>query len=68
MHIRSAARASIGHRLRLDPKVTADQPIDVATEEHTKTSVTDLAIAARKLEEEVLERPKIVRVPRWNAS
>ncbi|PYT21465.1 MAG: hypothetical protein DMG58_32185 [Acidobacteria bacterium] len=39
-----ATHASIGHRLKLDPKVTADQRghgVGVAIEEYTKTSVKD---------------------------
>src|SRR5579885_3223992 len=66
-----ATHASIGHRLKLDPKVTADQRghgVGVAVDEYTKTSVKDRAIAARKLEEEVLGKPKIVRMPRRKAS
>lgn len=66
-----ATHASIGHRLKLDPKVTADQRghgVGVAIEEYTKTSVKDRAIAARKLEEEVLGKPKIVKMPRRKAS
>jgi integrase len=66
-----ATHASIGHRLKLDPKVTADQRghgVGVAIEEYTKTSVKDRAIAARKLEEEVLGKPKVVRMPRRKAS
>jgi hypothetical protein len=66
-----ATHASIGHRLKLDPKVTADQRghgVGVAIEEYTKTSVKDRAIAARKLEEEVLGKSKIVRMPRRKAS
>jgi hypothetical protein len=61
-----ATHASIGHRLRLDPKVTADQRghgVGVAIEEYTKTSLKDRAIAARKLEEAVLGKPKVVRMP-----
>lgn len=49
--------ASIGHRLKLDPKVTADQRghgVGVAIEENTKTSVKDRAAAAKKLEQKVL--------------
>ena len=66
-----STHASIGHRLRLDPKVTADQRghgVGVAIEEYTKTSVKDRAIAARKLEQEVLGKSKIVRMPRRKAS
>jgi integrase len=66
-----ATHASIGHRLRLDPKVTADQRghgVGVAIEEYTKTSLRDRTIAARKLEEEVLGKPKVVRMPRRKAS
>jgi hypothetical protein len=54
-----ATHARIGHRLKLDPKVTADQRghgVGVAIEEYKKTSVKDRAIAARKLEEEVLRK------------
>jgi len=66
-----ATHASIGHRLKLDPKVTADQRghgVGVAIEEYTKTSVKDRAAAAKKLEQEVLGKPKVVRMPRRKAS
>jgi integrase len=66
-----ATHASIGHRLKLDPKVTADQRghgVGVAIEEYTKTSVKDRAVAAKKLEQEVLGKPKVVRMPRRKAS
>jgi len=66
-----ATHASIGHRLKLDPKVTADQrghSVGVAIEEYTKTSVKDRAAAARKLEQEVLGKRKIVRMPSRKAS
>jgi hypothetical protein len=58
--------ASIGHRLKLDPKVTPDQRghrVGVAIEEYTKTSQKDKANAARKLEEGILGKPKVVRMP-----
>jgi hypothetical protein len=65
-----ATHASIGHRLKLDPKVTADQRrhgVGVAIEEYTKTSLKDRAVAAKKLEE--VGRPKVVRItPRQKAS
>jgi integrase len=60
-----ATHASIGHRLKLDPKVTADQRghgVGVAIEEYTKTSLRDRAVAARKLEEAVLGKLKVVRM------
>ena len=66
-----ATHASIGHRLRLDPKVTADQRghgVGVAIEEYTKTSLKDRAAAAKRLEQEVLGKPKVVRMPRRKAS
>jgi integrase len=66
-----ATHASIGHRLGLDPKVTADQRghgVGVAIEEYTKTSLQDRAVAARKLEEAVLGKQKVVRMPRRKAS
>ena len=66
-----ATHASIGHRLGLDPKVTADQRghgVGVAIEEYTKTSVEDRAAAALRLEEEVLGKQKIVRMPPRKAS
>ena len=66
-----ATHASIGHRLKLDPKVTADQRghgVGVAIEEYTKTSLKDRALAARKLEEAVLGKPKVVRMPGQKAS
>jgi len=66
-----ATHASIGHRLKLDPKVTADQRghgVGVAIEEYTKTSVKDKAVAAKKLEEAVLGKEKIVRMPPRKAS
>jgi site-specific recombinase XerC len=64
-----ATNASIGHRLKLDPKVTADQRghgVGVAIEEYTKTSVEDRAAAAKKLEESVLG--KVIRMPKRRAS
>lgn len=66
-----ATHASIGHRLKLDPKVTADQRghgVGVAIEEYTKTSVEDRASAAKKLEDSVLGKEKVVRMPRRKAS
>jgi integrase len=66
-----ATHASIGHRLKLDPKVTADQRghgVGVAIEEYTKTSVKDKAVAAKKLEEAVLGKEKVVRMPPRKAS
>ena len=66
-----ATHASIGHRLKLDPKVTADQRghgVGVAIEEYTKTSLKDRAVAAKQLEEAVLGKPKIIRMPRRKAS
>jgi hypothetical protein len=66
-----ATHASIGHRLKLDPKVTADQRghgVGVAIEEYTKTSLKDRAVAAKKLEQEVLGKRKVVRMPRRKAS
>ena len=59
------------HRLKLDPKVTADQRghgVGVAIEEYTKTSVKDRAAAAKKLEQEVLGKGKLVRMPKRKAS
>lgn len=59
----------IGHRLKLDPKVTADQRghgVGVAINEYTKTSVADRATAAKKLEESVLG--KVTRMPKRKAS
>ena len=52
-----ATHASIGHRLKLDPKVTADQRghgVGIAIEEYTKTPVKERAAAAKKLEQEAL--------------
>jgi integrase len=66
-----ATHASIGHRLKLDPKVTADQRghgVGVAIEEYTKTSLQDRAVAARKLEEAVLGKSKVIRMPGQRAS
>jgi hypothetical protein len=37
-------------------------------EEYTKTSVKDRAAAAKKLEQEVLGKPKVVKMPRRKAS
>jgi hypothetical protein len=57
--------------LALDPKVTADQrghEVGVATEEYTKTSVKDRAAAAKRLEEEVPGKRKVVRMPRRKPS
>ena len=61
----------IGHRLKPDPKVTADQRGDgvgVAIEEYTKTSVKGRAPAAKKLEEKVLGKGKVMKLPRRKAS
>ncbi|MEN6336907.1 MAG: tyrosine-type recombinase/integrase, partial [Phycisphaerales bacterium] len=66
-----ATNASIGHRLKLDPKVTADQRghgVGVAINEYTKTSVEDRALAAKKLEGAVLGKAKVIRMPRKKAS
>ena len=66
-----STHASLGHRLKLDPKVTADQRghgVGVSIEEYTKTSVEDRAAAAKKLEESVLGKKKVVRMPRPKAS
>jgi hypothetical protein len=66
-----ATHASIGYRLKLDPKVTADQRgrgVGVAIEEYAKTSVKDRAVAAKKLEEAVLGKEKIVSMPARKAS
>ena len=60
-----ATHASIGHRLGLDAKVSADQRghgVGVAIEEYTKTSLKDRATAAKKLEESVLGKRKVVRM------
>ena len=64
-----ATNASIGHRLKLDPKVTVDQRgrgVGVAIEEYTKTSVEDRAAAAKKLEEAVLG--KVIRMSKSKVS
>ena len=61
-----ATHASIGHRLKLDPKVTADQRghgVGVAIEEYTKTSLKDKAVAAKKLEEAIMGKAKVVTIP-----
>jgi hypothetical protein len=66
-----ATHASIGHRIKLNPKVTADQRghgVGVAIEEYTKTSLEDRAVAARKLEEAVLGKSKVIRMPRQRSS
>jgi integrase len=66
-----STHASLGHRLKLDPKVTADQRghgVGVAIEEYTKTSLKDRAVAARKLEESVLGKKNVVRMPQPKAS
>ncbi len=71
LQVMRATHASIGHRLKLDPKVTADQRghgVGVAIEEYTKTSVKDRAAAAKKLEQEVLGKGKVVKMPRRKAS
>ena len=40
----------------------------VAIEEYTKTSVKDRAVAAKKLEEAILGKSKVVTIPRkWSA-
>jgi integrase len=65
-----ATNASVSHRLKLDPKVTADQRghgVGVSINEYTKTSVEDRAAAARKLENSILGG-KVVRMPKRKAS
>jgi len=55
----------------MNPKVTANQRghgVGVAIEEYTKTSVKDKAVAAKKLEQPVLGKEKIVRMPPRKAS
>ncbi len=64
-----ATNASIGHRLKLDPKVTADQRghgVGVSINEYTRTSVEDRAIAAGKLEDSVLG--KVISMPKRKIS
>jgi hypothetical protein len=66
-----ATHASIGHRLGPGPKVTADQRghgVGVSIEEYTKTSLKDRAVAARKLEDAVLGKSKLVRMTRRKVS
>ena len=66
-----ATHASIGHRLKLVPKVTADQRghgVGVAIEEYTKTSLADRAVAAKKLEAAVLGKPQVIKMPSRKAS
>jgi integrase len=66
-----ATHASIGHRLKLDPKTTADQRghgVGVSIEEYTKTSLKDRAVAAKKLEDAILGKSKVVRMPQRKAS
>jgi hypothetical protein len=49
--------ASLGHHAKVDPKVAADQRghgIGVALDIYTKSSIEDLAAAAKQLEESVL--------------
>ena len=49
--------ASLGHHAKVDPKVSADQRghgIGVALDVYTKSSIEDLAAAAKQLEESVL--------------
>jgi integrase len=66
-----ATHASLGHRLGLDAKVSADQRghgVGVAIEEYTKTSLKDRAAAAKRLEESVLGKKKVVRIDQSKAS
>ena len=68
-HNHARGNPALGHRLKLDPKVTADQRghgVGVAIQEYTKTSMQDRAAAAKKLEESVLG--KIIRMPKGKAS
>jgi hypothetical protein len=61
-----ATHASIGHRLKLDPKVTAKAAI-VSVWRSRSTQGPPLrigAVAAKKLEESVLGKRKAVRIPR----
>jgi hypothetical protein len=65
-----ATHASIGHRLALNPKVTADQRghgVGVSIAEYTKDLIEGSAVAARKLEDAVMGKPKVVRMTRRKA-
>jgi integrase len=62
--------ASLGHKAKVDPKVSADQRghgIGVSLDEYTKTDLKQKAAAAKKLEDSVLGR-KVVRMPKRKAS
>ena len=52
--------ASLGHRSKVDPKVSAGQRghgIGVALDVYTKSSIEDRATAAKQLEDSVLTKP-----------
>ena len=52
--------ASLGHRAKVDPKVSADQRghgIGVALDVYTKSSMKDRATAAKQLEDSVFAKP-----------
>ena len=56
--------ASLGHRAKVDPKVSADQRghgIGVALDVYTKSSMKDRATAAKQLEDSVFTKPVRVR-------
>jgi integrase len=62
--------ASLGHKAKVDPKVSADQRghgIGVSLDEYTKTDLKQKAAAAKKLEDSVLGR-QVARMPKRNAS
>jgi integrase len=56
--------ASLGHKAKVDPKVSADQRghgIGVALDVYTKSSIEDRAAAAKQLEESVLTKVVPIR-------
>ena len=60
--------ASLGHRAKVDPKVSADQRghgIGVALDVYTKSSIEDRSTAAKQLQESVLT--KLVRARKRSA-
>ncbi len=56
--------ASLGHRAKVDPKVSADQRghgIGVALDVYSKSSMKDRATAAKHLEDSVFTKPARTR-------
>jgi hypothetical protein len=63
------SNASLGHVVKVDPKVSADQRghgIGLSLDVYTKSNIQQKGVAAKKLEDSVLG--KVVRMPKRKTS